>query len=80
MLFVGAVGVNALAQGALRRASQWLWIEYPTFQLGGGHSTTELKKNFDVCDWWLTRQLHLIETETQKENKNDYSLKKHLVQ
>jgi len=42
MLCVGAVAVNALAQGALRRLTQWLRIEHPTFQLGGGHSTTEM--------------------------------------
>ena len=34
--------VNALAQGALRQFTQWLWIDHPTFQLGGGHFTTEL--------------------------------------
>jgi len=33
MLFVGAVEVNALAQGVLRRVTQWLWIEHPTWQL-----------------------------------------------
>ena len=27
---------------ALRRVIQWPWIEHPTFQLGGGYSTTEL--------------------------------------
>jgi len=42
MLFVAVVEVNAFAQGALRRFTQWPWIEYPTFQSGGGHSTTEL--------------------------------------
>ena len=26
----------------LRQFTQWLWIEHPTFQLGGGHFTTEL--------------------------------------
>ena len=31
MLFVGAVAVNAFAQGALRRFPQWPWIEHPTF-------------------------------------------------
>jgi len=42
MLFVGAVAVNALAQAALRRVSHWPWIEHPTFQLRGGHSTTDV--------------------------------------
>jgi len=42
MLFVWAVAVNALVQGALRRVTQLLWIEQPTFQLESGHSTTEL--------------------------------------
>jgi len=27
----GAVEVNALAQGALRQFTQWLWIEHPTY-------------------------------------------------
>jgi len=40
MLSVGAIVVNALVQGALRRTTQW--IEHLTFQLGGGHSATEL--------------------------------------
>jgi len=31
--------VNALAQGALRRITQW--IDRPTFPLGGGHSAAE---------------------------------------
>jgi len=38
----GAVEVNTLAQGALRQFTQWLWIAHPTFQLEGGHFTTEL--------------------------------------
>jgi len=42
MLFVETVGVNVLAQGALRRFTQGQWMEHPTFQLRGGHSTTEL--------------------------------------
>jgi len=42
MLLTGAVEVNAVAQGALRRFTQWPWIEHPTFQLRGGHYTTEL--------------------------------------
>ena len=42
MLLAGAIEVNALAQGALRQFTQWLWIEHPTFQLGDGHFTTEL--------------------------------------
>jgi len=36
------IEANALAQGALRQFPQWPWIENPTFQLGGGHFTTEL--------------------------------------
>ena len=42
LLLSVAVEVNALAQGALRRFTQWWWIEHPTFQLRGGHFTTEL--------------------------------------
>ena len=42
LLLTGVVGVNAHFQEALRRFPQWSWIEYPTFQLGGEHSTTEL--------------------------------------
>ena len=34
--------MNALARGALRQFTQRLWIEHPTFELGGGHFTTEL--------------------------------------
>ena len=37
VLLAGAIEVNALAQEALRQFTQWLWIEHPTFQLGGGH-------------------------------------------
>jgi len=35
VLLTGAVEVNALVQGALRRFTQWPWIEHPTFQLTG---------------------------------------------
>ena len=42
VLLAGAVEVNALAQEALRRFTQWLWIEHRTFRLRGGHITTEL--------------------------------------
>jgi len=42
MRFVGIVAVNALARGMLPRVTQWPWIDHPTFQLGGGHSATEL--------------------------------------
>jgi len=41
-----AVEVNALAQGALRQFTQWLWIEHPTFQLGGGRCDVEKS----ICD------------------------------
>jgi len=41
VLLAGAVEVNALAQGALLQFTQWLWIEHPTFQLGGGHFTND---------------------------------------
>jgi len=37
VLLAGAVEVNDLAQGALRRVAQWPWFEHPTFQLRGGH-------------------------------------------
>ena len=46
MLLAGAVEVNALAQGTLRQFIQRLWIEDPTFHLGGGHFTTELLRFF----------------------------------
>jgi len=42
MLFVKAVEVNALAQGALRQFTQYLWFEHTTFQLRGWNFTTEL--------------------------------------
>jgi len=42
VLLVGAVGVFALAQGALRQFTQWVWIEHPTFQSRSGVFTTEL--------------------------------------
>jgi len=35
----GAVEVNDLAQGALRRLMQWPRIEYTTFDYRGEHST-----------------------------------------
>jgi len=38
----GVVEVNALAQGTLRRFTQWSWIEHPTFQSRGGRFKTEL--------------------------------------
>jgi len=41
VLLAGAIEVNALAQGVLRQCTQWLWIEHPTFQLGGGNFTPE---------------------------------------
>jgi len=42
MLFVGAVAVDAFDQGALLQFTKWPWIQHPTFQVGGGHCTTEL--------------------------------------
>ena len=44
VLLAGAVEVNALAALAqeTQQFTQWLWIEHPTFQLRGGHFTTEL--------------------------------------
>jgi len=53
--------VNPLAQGALRRFTQWPWVEYQTFQLRG-QFTTELlpptQKRFIKDLWhslWTTR-------------------------
>jgi len=46
VLLAGAVEVNALAQGALRQFTQWMWIEHPTFQLGGGHLTELLPPHY----------------------------------
>jgi len=42
LLLAGAVEVNPLAYGALRQFTQWSWFKHPTFQLRGGHFTTEL--------------------------------------
>ena len=42
LILAGAVEVNVLAQGPLRQFTQRPWIEHVTFQLRGGHSTTEL--------------------------------------
>jgi len=50
MFFVGTVEVNALALGALRPVTQWPWVEHPTFQLSGGHSTTELVIYFSCVE------------------------------
>jgi len=59
MLLTGAVEVNALAQGALQRFTQWPYIEHPTFHLRGGHSTTEqsppqrnLRRQCLGVRWW----------------------------
>jgi len=38
MLLTGTAKVNVLAWGALRRFTQWPWIEHPTFKLRNGHS------------------------------------------
>jgi len=56
VLHAGAVEVNALAQGALRQFTQCLRIEHPTFQLRGGHFTTELcrpgvPEGIEKFDW-----------------------------
>jgi len=42
MLLTGVAQVSAVAQGAPRKFTQWPWIEYPTFQLRGGHTISEL--------------------------------------
>jgi len=42
VLLAGVVEGNA--QVVLWQFTQWLWIEHPTFQLGGGHFTTDLMK------------------------------------
>jgi len=49
VLLAGAVEVNALVQEAVRQFTQWLWIEHPTFQLGGGHLTIELLPPLSYC-------------------------------
>jgi len=46
MMLLGAVEANALA---LRRSTQWPLVEHPTFQLRGGHSTTELSSPMIHC-------------------------------
>jgi len=40
--FCRVVEVNALAQRALWRLTQGLWVEHSTFQLRGGNSATAL--------------------------------------
>ena len=45
-----AVELNVLAQAALRRFSQWPWIDHPTFQLRDGHFTTELSPS-TILKW-----------------------------
>jgi len=42
VLLAGVVEVNALAQGVLRRSTQWLCGGLNTQPLRGGHFTTEL--------------------------------------
>ena len=49
MLFVGAVEVKDLAQGALRRVTQRPWIEHSTIRLRGGPSTAELRSFGRKC-------------------------------
>ena len=76
MLFARAVVVNALAQGALRWVTQWLWIGQTIFQLGGGHSTTELiaiknKNKFKIISCkkaWFGKYLCLLKTSPQFSN------------
>ena len=53
MLFVEAVEVNALAEGALRRVTQWPWIEHPTFRLRGGHSKDAIQSKKVAYKNWL---------------------------
>jgi len=50
-LLPGRFWVNTLAQGVLRQFTQWPWKEHPTFQLRGGHFTTELVPK------WVTSML-----------------------
>jgi len=45
--------MNPLSQGTLRQYTQWLWIEHPTFQLGGGHLITELLTLPGFKSLWL---------------------------
>ena len=53
MLLAGEVAMNVPAQGALRQFTQWLWIDHSTFQLGGGHFTTEV---FPRCQTFSASQ------------------------
>jgi len=46
LCFSSGVALKGVAQGALRRVTQWPWIEHPTFQLRGGHSTTDIYSYF----------------------------------
>jgi len=43
-----AVEVNDLYQEALQRFTQWPWIEHPTFQLRGRHSTTRYRRPSEI--------------------------------
>ena len=66
VLLAGAAEVNALALGALRQFTQWLWIEHPTFQSGGGHFTTELFPppivfSYPKCTSFLSDLVRVIE-------------------
>ena len=42
MLLTGVAQMSAVAQGALRKFTQWPWIEHPTFQSRGRHTISEL--------------------------------------
>jgi len=48
VLLAGAIEVNALAQGALRQFTQWLWIEDPIFQLRGGNRLRIFKIQYNL--------------------------------
>ena len=60
LLLAGAIEVNALAQGALRRFTQWSWAEHQTFQLRGGHSATELSP--PIAHFWCSVHVTSLRT------------------
>ena len=53
--FPGRLGWTIFAQGTLRRFTQRPWFEHPTFQLRGGHSTTELDSSRKWTTWRKSR-------------------------
>jgi len=78
-----AVEVNDLAQGALRRFTQCWWIGHTTFQLRGGHFTTELsppQRNFHRHCLGVSRRGFTIRLKRLKSRPGVLNLFKRVVQ